>query len=40
MRQSNIKIQCWWWSYIEKLHSRFYNVRNWLVSIDNISLSM
>ncbi|WP_256436454.1 MULTISPECIES: hypothetical protein [unclassified Fusobacterium] len=40
MRQSNVMLQCWWWSYIEKTNSRLKNVRSWLMSIDNISLSM
>lgn len=30
----------YWWSYIEKLHNNLKNVRYWLWSIDNISLSM
>ncbi len=37
---SNIKAQYWWWSYIEKLDKLLNNVRCWLLSIDNISLSM
>lgn len=30
----------YWWSYIEKLDNKLKNVRYWLWSIDNISLSM
>lgn len=34
-----MRAQCWW-SYIEKLYNNLKNVRYWLWSIDNISLSM
>ncbi len=30
----------YWWSYIENLDNKLKNVRYWLLSIDNISLSM
>lgn len=30
----------YWWSYIEKLDNNLKNVRYWLWSIDNVSLSM
>lgn len=40
MMVSNMKVQYWWWSYIEKLDNSLKNVRYWLLSIDNISLSM
>ncbi len=35
-----MRAQYWWWSYIEKLDNLLNNVRYWLLSIDNISLSM
>jgi hypothetical protein len=37
---SNIRAKYWWWSYIEKFDNLVKNVRYWLLSIDNISLSM
>lgn len=37
---SNVKMQYWWWSYIGKLDNLLKDVRFWLWSIDNISISM
>lgn len=35
---SNVKTQYWWWSYMVQLYSEFFNVRNWLGFIDDISV--
>lgn len=35
---SNVKTQYWWWSYMGKLYSSFFNVRNWLEINQRVSL--